>query len=503
MVSPITAGLQLKARQLAILDSYLDNPRLHTEAISDPHRMAGPFLDPQSSSHEQLAEFRSRVVVEAKPLLAFAADIEATRKLLREQGDGRPLTELYARLPPSLRGLVELVYDDQQQPSMRFFESLVYRGELYPRQAQEISLLAEPDLAQPFIFNSPLLTDARRVDVRVPFDSPLLDELYAARLRPAPVAELADKLAVAAGDRDRFAALFTDAPPPGPLAAPQSGVRMRYLGHAGVLLESPTAAVLLDPIAGYAGDGIDHLGFTDLPAHVDVVVLSHAHADHVGLETLLQLRARVGTVVVPGGSGGTVVDPGLAPMLRALGFRTVVALADMESHAVGDVCVTAVPFLGEHGDLDIRAKMVPMVQIDGRRFLFATDTVLIAPELYQRVGAAVKGIDALFIGLECVGAPMSWLYGPLLGVRPRREHDRLRRLSGCDAAMASQLAEMVGAKRVYSYAMGLEPWLRHITGSVYDPDSEQVGQSRKLDELCAGRGVPSQLLYLNGEHSWP
>jgi L-ascorbate metabolism protein UlaG (beta-lactamase superfamily) len=336
--------------------------------------------------------------------------------------------------------------------------------------------------------------------VTVPFDSPLLDELFAARWRPTSVDELAARLAV---DADRLRAYFTAVPPSPPRPVPADGVRMRFLGHAGVLLESARGSVLLDPIVGYTEDGHEHLRLTDLPDHLDAIVLSHAHSDHVSVETLLQLRHRTGVVIVPGGSGGTVLDPGLAPMLRAMGLRNVVALGDLETHEVLDgLAVTAVPFLGEHADLDIRAKMVPLVEFAGRSFLFATDTVVIEPELFRRLAGRLHDIDGLFVGLECVGAPMSWLYGPLLGLRPKREHDRRRRLSGSDAAMADELARLVGAKRVYSYAMGFEPWLRHMTGSSYDPASEQAAQARKLEELCAARGVPAQLLYLRGEHLW-
>jgi L-ascorbate metabolism protein UlaG (beta-lactamase superfamily) len=278
---------------------------------------------------------------------------------------------------------------------------------------------------------------------------------------------------------------------------------MRYFGHACVLLESRSTAVLVDPVPGYTDDGYDHFTLADLPTHLDAIVLSHAHPDHVNVEALLQLRHRTRTVVVPAGSGGDLADPDLAAMLGALGFRSVTRLDCLEEFAPGeDTTITALPFTGEHADLDIRTKMVPLVRIAGRAFAFATDTAPDVPDFYDRIAARLGPVDALFVGLECVGAPLSWLYGPLLESLPARHHDQARRLRGSDAAMADRLARQFGARRAYAYAMGFEPWLKHFTGSVYDGDSPQLSQTRAFIARCDARGIPAELLDGRHERSW-
>lgn len=503
MINPLTAAFNLRDRQLATLNSYLAEPTVHATALRDPHRYAGPYLDPYGATTERLRAFRDDVTRQAAPLLRLADDWDTARTLLAERADGGALTPVYPELPASLRGLVELAYDDQNRASMRVFEAMLYRAYAGVRDFQQISLLPAPDAAQPYIFNSPILPGAARLDVPVPFDSPVLDELFAARWSAVDFTELGERLGLTGDDLTRFTALSTGAEPPAPPPVPEGRVRMRFFGHASVLLESADAAVLLDPLLGYTGDGVDHFTIADLPRRLDAVVLSHAHCDHVSVETLIQLRHMVNTVVVPGASSGSVLDPSLAGMLHSLGFRVVERLEELETRTVGhNLRVTSIPFLGEHADLDIRAKMVPLIEIAGRRFLFATDTTVIEPELYHRMGDLVTDLDALFIGLECVGAPLSWLYGPLMGRLPDRKHNRSRRLSGSDAAMAETLAKLLGVKRIYTYAMGFDPWLKHLTGSTYDPQAQQKLECDRLEESSARRGVHAELLYLRGEHTW-
>jgi hypothetical protein len=189
--------------------------------------------------------------------------------------------------------------------------------------------------------------------------------------------------------------------------------------------------------------------------------------------------------------------------LEGFGFRNVVELGEVQSIELGSARVTALPFLGEHGDMDIRAKMVPLVRLGGRGFLFATDTSPIDPSIYELIGREIGTVDALFIGLECVGAPMSWLYGPLLDTPIGRDHDNDRGLKGSFAGPADKVAQQVGARNVFVYALGMEPWLKHLSGCWYDPEAEQIKQSELLTELCAARGVSSELLYITDERSWP
>ncbi|HEV7652681.1 MAG TPA: hypothetical protein VGP26_31385 [Actinophytocola sp.] len=127
-----------------------------------------------------------------------------------------------------------------------------------------------------------------------------------------------------------------------------------------------------------------------------------------------------------------------------------------------------------------------MVRIGGRGFLFATDTSPMDPTIYELVSREIGTVDALFIGLECVGAPMTWLYGPLLDKPISREYDEDRGLKGSFADGADKVARQVGARQVFVYALGMEPCLKHLTGCWYDPDAEQ-SNSRGSSRTCPPR----------------
>ncbi|MET9078298.1 MBL fold metallo-hydrolase [Streptomyces sp. NPDC004232] len=504
LLAPHTGALNLRERLLPILRNYLLSPALHQSALADPARYGGPFLDPGDAGTAEVESLLETTERDAAARLALADDIDRLRTLLAEQATGGALEALYPQVPESLRGCVELVYDLANHPSFRFFEPLLYRSAAFEEHGQTLSLTAVPPRGQPFVYGSPVLPGTGRLDIGVPFRADVWDDVFAARLQPVDTGELAERLGLDTGATARFEELFHDpAPHPYP-AVPEGRVRMRYFGHAAVLIETSTGSVLLDPLIGYRDDGHEHFTVADLPHHIDAVVISHFHSDHFSLEALLQLRTRIGTIVVPRASGGTLQDPSLKVMLQALGFPRVVELGELETHPAAEgLDIVALPFLGEHADLDIRTKMVPLVRALGRSFMFATDITPVEPALYDRVRDIAGEVDALFVGLECVGAPLGWLYGPLMEVKLSREHNKARRLKGSDAALADRLARQVGARHVYAYAMGLEPWLKHLTGSEYDDASEPVRQSRVLAELCERRSVGSELLYRQAERVWP
>jgi L-ascorbate metabolism protein UlaG (beta-lactamase superfamily) len=429
-------------------------------------------------------------------LLGLAAAFAALLELLSKE-TGSSLEHLYPQVPDILRGYVELVYDLHHRPDLRVSEPLLYRGPFYKPANQEISLSVHPDDSRGFALSTPRLDEPGRLILPIPFASRIIDELACARAVPKPFGFFEDMLGAASSGR--IEALFTESE--GRASAPSTrdahGMTIHYYGHACLLARSARVSVMFDPVVPYkhgSGD-LARYGFDDLPDVLDYVVITHNHPDHVALESLLQLRHRIRTLIVPGNTRGSVADPSLKLMFARLGFQNVQTLDDLETVEMDGGSLTALPFLGEHGDLDVRSKSSYVLRLGGRTILCAADSNNLEPRIYRLIRESVDKLDALFIGMECQGAPMSWFYGPLLSKPIIRKHDETRRLNGSDAAKALAMVDELQPSQVYVYAMGLEPWLGFISSLHYDAESLPITESNRLVEECRRRGLIAERLY--------
>jgi L-ascorbate metabolism protein UlaG (beta-lactamase superfamily) len=234
----------------------------------------------------------------------------------------------------------------------------------------------------------------------------------------------------------------------------------------------------------------------DLPDRIDYVLLTHNHQDHVLLETLIQLRYKIGIVIVPRGGDGGIEDPSLRRMLRAIGFDNVIEIDELERISLPGGYVTALPFFGEHGDMNIRTKSTYVLGSGCRKVMIAADSSNVEPRLYQRLADEYGGVDILFLGMESEGAPVSWLYGPLLLSPLDRNCDHSRRLNGADDAAGFAMVEALRPSSVYVYAMGGEPWVRFISSKQYTAADKAIIDSDRLVNRCRAAGIEAQRLEL-------
>jgi L-ascorbate metabolism protein UlaG (beta-lactamase superfamily) len=210
---------------------------------------------------------------------------------------------------------------------------------------------------------------------------------------------------------------------------------------------------------------------------------------------MLQIRSRVKTIVVPRNGGGALQDPSLKLLLQAAGFSNVIEITDLETLAIEGGAITSLPFLGEHSDLNIQTKAAYAVRLGDHMLVFAADSCNIEPQLYKYLRPLIGEVDVLFLGMECDGAPLTWLYGPLLTQPLNRSMDRSRRLAGSNFERARNIVEDLGCKEVYVYAMGQEPWLNYVMSIKYTEESNPIIASNKLIETCRERGITAERLF--------
>jgi L-ascorbate metabolism protein UlaG (beta-lactamase superfamily) len=308
--------------------------------------------------------------------------------------------------------------------------------------------------------------------------------------------EIKDMVGIPDSEDNLLKSFLTQEPPPrySPYTGP--GVRWRYFGHACILIESQGTSMLFDPVLSYTYEnGISRYTYLDLPETIDYVLVTHDHQDHILFETLLQIRHKVKNIVVPRNNGGRLQDPSLKLLFQNCGFQNVIEIDELEEIQNGKVRITGLPFFGEHADLDIKTKMAWLVRIGPYSLMFAADSCNIEPVLYEHLHRDLGDVDALFLGMECDGAPLSWLYGPLLTQKVERALDESRRLSGSNFEQGIHIVNTFNCREAYVYAMGQEPWLNYIMSVKYTDQSRPIIESNRLIEACKQRGIIAERLF--------
>lgn len=235
--------------------------------------------------------------------------------------------------------------------------------------------------------------------------------------------------------------------PPVAVPSPAPGaLAVTMVGHATVMFTTPHSRVLTDPCFGNFVWGIRRAVAAAVDpgdlAGVDLILISHAHLDHLHPPSLRQLP-RTAVVITP---------PGCRDLLEPMGFADVIELEPGTTHQHRDVVITAVParhdgrrgphdprwrgalgyvlrtadvtayFAGDtayfSGFRDLGARHHPdvaLLPIAGYLPLELRDThmsPLDAIAAFEEVGAQLLipiGHGAFALGYEGLDAPASWL----------------------------------------------------------------------------------------------
>jgi L-ascorbate metabolism protein UlaG (beta-lactamase superfamily) len=180
---------------------------------------------------------------------------------------------------------------------------------------------------------------------------------------------------------------------------------VRYIGHATVLIELDGVRFVTDPLLRKRVAHLWRAVPLEAIDHVDAVLISHGHYDHLDLPSLRMLRAKV------------VVPRGLGPRLR--GFE-VVEVDEGEELTVGPVVVRATHAEHDGGrPLFGDGPAFGYAILGSRRIFFAGDT-----DLFDGMNGLVPDLDLALVPV--------WGWGAKLGrgkhLDPKRAAEALRRL---------------------------------------------------------------------------
>jgi L-ascorbate metabolism protein UlaG (beta-lactamase superfamily) len=239
---------------------------------------------------------------------------------------------------------------------------------------------------------------------------------------------------------------------PEPLQWSNGNLTMAWLGHATVLINLFGVNILTDP-ALFPRIGIRLPGVTvgpkrltapalklrELPP-IDLIVLSHAHFDHLDLRTLRHFDSRTHVVTAVG----------TADLLRRTRFKRISELRWKQSITVstsaGDVQVTAIPV--NHWGARLRNDSHRgyngyVVQRNDRRILFSGDTA------FTDAFGALRQLGGIDIAAMSIGCYNPWI----------RSH--------CTPEEAIEMASAAGARYIIpihhqTFRLSFEPFREPI-----------------------------------------
>ena len=129
LIPPATASRYLTQSQFKVMRSFIDSPEVHEATLRDPAMMGGPFIHHPASRVDEVRSLLEETQEKQSRLLGVSDAIAHLRTQQANHPQGQSLDPLYDQIPEALKGYVELVYDANNNPSIRFIEGLLYRSD--------------------------------------------------------------------------------------------------------------------------------------------------------------------------------------------------------------------------------------------------------------------------------------------------------------------------------------------------------------------------------------
>ncbi|MBI2377499.1 MAG: MBL fold metallo-hydrolase [Deltaproteobacteria bacterium] len=268
-----------------------------------------------------------------------------------------------------------------------------------------------------------------------------------------------------------------------PARAPQ----LTWLGHAAILFQTERKNVLVDPLFFAPSEPPEpcpsHPRFDPrtLPP-IDAVLITHGDNDHLNPSALTQLPSST-PVVVPRLSQPPLehqVD--IAGLLALLGFEQVIELDRFDTLELGDLKITACPFVGEDWGLPL-PQATFLLEAPGFR-VFASSDANEMDDAYERIGS-LGTVDLALMGVsgnaEAAASPPELGYGNFYRdhIPTVRHQEWMEHCAG--PAEAARSLEILKPRFAFGYAAGGTSYIDTMVGD--------RGSHAELAQLLAGSAV--------------
>ena len=256
LVSPATAAMNITGRHLKIINSYIQAPQIHEVAVKNPKLLGGPFMDIPATRLNEVKLLKEKTLETRKDMIELSAAIKELDTMLKTHAKGYSLEPLYEKVPDILKGYVELVYDLNNNPSFRFFEKLMYKSKFNDKSTQSIALWITENDERPFVLSTPRVESDHEkvVHLEIPFEHPFIDAISKMKRQAQPLDEIKKMVTFKnTSQEELFENLFTETAPPVYQKYTGDKARMRYFGHASILVETKDITILVDPLVSYYG----------------------------------------------------------------------------------------------------------------------------------------------------------------------------------------------------------------------------------------------------------
>lgn len=194
--------------------------------------------------------------------------------------------------------------------------------------------------------------------------------------------------------------------------SPADGLRMAWLGHAGVLIEIDGMRLLADPVLServspfsFAGPKRFHLppiSLSDLSG-IDGVIITHNHYDHLDRATIAHLAKQGAQFYVPLANKAQLLAWGVAE-------AQVTELDWWSETSLGDLRIVATPsrHYSNRGTFDYKRTLWSSWSIIGtnNRVFISGDTGY--SEVFSEIGARLGPFDATIIKVGSYGPGDAW-----------------------------------------------------------------------------------------------